>query len=423
MKTITILAHGTRGDVQPAIALGKKLHAAGYRVRVLASPNFADWIMRHGLETAVSRVNVQTVMESVGGQAWVESGHKPLVQLRIMRRLIADAGWEMVIDAWEACQDADLIVSSFTSDVYAVSIAEKLQRPLVSLALQPPIFATRNGRSLVNAPLPNRISVFNELFAKWIIEPAPWQIYGDITNRFRREMLHLPPSDAHANTAARRRAHVLLAYSRHVVPQPDDWPDHFQTTGYLFLDDAAKWQPPAALHTFLTQGPRPICVGFGSMIGRDPARITRLLIDAIQQSGQRAVLLSGWAGLGEMALPDTIFRLEAAPHSWLYPRMAAVVHHGGAGTTAAGLRAGVPAVIVPHMVDQPFWGRRLHQLGVSPPPLPRHKLTAAKLAAAMQTAVSDQTIWARAETLGARVRAEDGVAAAAAIIGRVAGDA
>ncbi len=416
VKRITILAHGTRGDVQPAIALGKGLQDVGYRVKMMASPNFQSWIEEHGLETAVSRINVQTVMESAGGQAWVEAGHKPLVQLRVMRKLIAEAGWDMVEDAWHACQDADAIISSFTSDTYAYSIAEKLQVPLISLALQPTMIATRNGRSMVNAPLPARTSLVNYLFGKLIIEPAPWQIYGAITNRFRQEVLGLPPSNGRENAVSRRQTPMLLAYSPHVVPTPADWPPQFHPCGYLFLDDDANWQPPPELQAFLDAGDPPICIGFGSMIGRNPENITRLLIEAVVDSGQRAVFLSGWAGLAALNPPDTVFQLEAAPHSWLYPRMAAVVHHGGAGTTAAGIRAGVPSVIVPHMVDQPFWGGRLCQLGASPRPIPRHKLTATRLASAMRSVVSEPAIRAKAKQLGELVRGEDGVKTAVATI-------
>ena len=410
MSKILILANGTRGDVQPALALGVGLQAAGHDVRLWASPNFAEWIEGYGLKTAVSQVDVQAVMESAGGLAWIESGHKPLVQLRVMRQLIAEAGWTMILDAWHAAQDAELLISSFTSDTFAYSIAEARGIPLISLALQPTMIATQNGRSLVNAPLPNRISRINALFARWLVEPAPWQIYGKLTNRFRRQVLALPPVNARIVTQRRRETPTLMAYSRHVVPQPADWPAHFVTTGYLFLDEeTAVWQPPAALTTFLNAGPPPVGLGFGSMTGRDPGRITHLLLEAIQQSGQRAVLLSGWAGLGEAALPETVFRLAAAPHGWLYPRLAAVVHHGGAGTTAAGLRAGVPSVVVPHMVDQPFWGQRVAELGVGPRPIPRHRLTAVKLATAIQTAVTDPAIKARAGAVGEQIGLEAGV--------------
>lgn len=193
MTRITIIAFGTRGDAQPAIALGKGLQAAEGRVRVLASANFQEWIAAHGLEPAVASVDIQAMMESEGGQEWVEHGHNPLAQTRIMKRLFDESGWTMMLDAWRASQDADLLLSSFTSDAFAVSIAEKLGIRHASMVGQPTLVATRNGRSLPNAPLSNRTSIINYIFGKLLIEPYPWQMLGEMSNRFRREVLDLPP--------------------------------------------------------------------------------------------------------------------------------------------------------------------------------------------------------------------------------------
>ncbi|OWY59323.1 UDP-glucose--sterol glucosyltransferase, partial [cyanobacterium TDX16] len=145
---------------------------------------------------------------------------------------------------------------------------------------------------------------------------------------------------------------VLYSYSPSVVPPPADYPASVAVTGYWFLDDAQDWQPPADLLAFLDAGAPPVYVGFGSMAGTDAAAKTRLVIAALQQSGQRGVLASGWGGLQASDLPESVFLLEQAPHDWLFPRMATVVHHGGAGTTAAGLRAGKPSVICPFIADQ-----------------------------------------------------------------------
>jgi len=416
MANITIIGHGTRGDAQPAIAVGKGLQAAGHEVRLLASANFEAWIAEHGLEPAVTSVDVQALMESEGGQEWVERGHNPVVQTRIMKRLFEQFGRDLMMDAWRASQHADLIISSFTSDAFAVSIAEKLEIPQASMVGQPALVATRDGRALPNAPLPKRISIVNYLFGKLLIEPYGWQMVGEITNRFRQEVLGLPPQSRRENTAARKRMLTLMGYSPHVVPHPADWPEHFHTTGYWFLEEGDEWDPPTELLAFLEEGERPISVGFGSMTGRDPQRMTELVATAVQQSGVRAVLLSGWAGLGEMALPDSIFCLKRAPHSWLFPRMAEVVHHGGAGTMAAGLRAGAPSVIVPHFADQPFWGRRANALGVGPEPIPRHKLTAEKLADAITVAVTDRRMRRRSAELAEKIGEEDGVGTAVGLI-------
>jgi UDP:flavonoid glycosyltransferase YjiC (YdhE family) len=280
------------------------------------------------------------------------------------------------------------------------------------------MIATRDGRSLPNAPLPNRISRINEWFGKLLIEPFPWQLYGQHTNRLRRE-IGLPPQSNRENIAARKRMTILHAVSRHVMPHPADWPANFHISGYWFLDESLDWQPSAELTEFLAAGPPPVYIGFGSMTNRDPAATTRLIIEAVQQCGQRAILLSGWAGMGQVDLPPQILRLDSAPHNRLFPRMAAVVHHGGAGTTAAGLRAGVPTVVIPHMVDQPYWGQRVWSLGVGPKPISGHKLTAVKLADAIHQATTNQTIQQNAAALGAKIRSEDGLGYAVTIIKQI----
>lgn len=413
---ITLIAFGTRGDVQPTIALGQALAATGHHVRLLASAHFKTWIESHSLEASASTVDIQALMESEGGRDWVEHGNDPLRQLSIIRRLLSKHGLPMAQEAWAACRDADAIISQFTSMTYAVSIAEKLHCPHICMMLQPALVATREGAAMLNAPLPHRHSFINYLFGQLVIQPAGWMMYGDITNQFRQTVLGLPPQTRAQNTAALLATPFIHGYSPRVVPHPQDWPACYHTTGYWFLDEANHWTPPAELLRFLEAGAPPIGIGFGSMTGHDNAAITRLLIEAVRLSGQRAILLSGWAGLGEAELPDTIFRLEAAPHTWLFPRLAAVVHHGGAGTTAASLRAGVPTIIVPHMADQPFWGKRIEALGVGPRAIPRPQLIAAKLAAAIRVATSDAQMKQRAAELGATLRAEDGTQIAVKLI-------
>jgi UDP:flavonoid glycosyltransferase YjiC (YdhE family) len=209
---------------------------------------------------------------------------------------------------------------------------------------------------------------------------------------------------------------ILYSYSATVIPKPANWRDRHHVTGYWFLDAAADFVPPADLVDFLAAGSPPICIGFGSMTGRDPAATTAIVLDALEQTGQRGILLSGWGGIGQMALPNTVFQLESAPHDWLFPKVSAVVHHGGAGTTAAGLRAGVPAIVVPFFSDQPFWGDRLAKLGVAPQPIPKKTLTVERLTTALQAVTADHTMRSRAATIGEKIRAENGVQTAVAVI-------
>jgi sterol 3beta-glucosyltransferase len=209
---------------------------------------------------------------------------------------------------------------------------------------------------------------------------------------------------------------VLYAFSPLVVPKPPDWNASIRLTGYWVLPADAAWRPPAALDAFLGAGPAPVYIGFGSMTPTRADRLTAIAVDALAAAGQRGVLLGGWGAFGEGDLPSTVIAVRDVPHEWLLPRMRAIVHHGGAGTTGAALRAGVPSIVVPLGFDQPFWGRRVYALGVGPRPISRRRLTAAWLAQAIQTATTDGAMRARAADLGTALRAEHGVEVAVAEI-------
>jgi UDP:flavonoid glycosyltransferase YjiC (YdhE family) len=251
----------------------------------------------------------------------------------------------------------------------------------------------------------------HQLLAK--IGPA---MYGGAIRAWRKEDLGLPPARGPLLVRG-RPVPMLYAYSEAIVPRPADWDANTIVTGYWFLDAPAGWQPPAALADFLAAGPPPVYVGFGSMFMAGGAETTRLVLQALALSGQRGVVATGWGGLttAETA-PSSVYFLDAVPHDWLFPRVAAVVHHGGAGTTGAGLRAGRPTIICPLVGDQPFWGRRVADLGVGPTPISKAKLTAERLAAAITQATTDDVMPQRAAALGERLRSEHGVGRAVAFI-------
>ncbi len=415
---ITLIAYGTRGDVQPALALGGALRARGHAVRLLASAHYKDWIEGYGLTAVPAKVDFTDIMASEAGRDWAEQGNQPLKQLQIMKRLLDEHGLALMQDAWQGVQGSDLIISSFTSQSYAPSLAQALGARHALMLLQPPLLATRSGPAMMSAPLPNRDSRLNYWLGQLMIEPAIFWTIGAVVNRFRREMLRLPPQNARQNAADWQRSPVLLGYSRHVAPPAADWPPSVRLTGYWFLNEAARWTPPTPLVNFLAAGEPPVCIGFGSMGGHEREAWQRLLLAAVVASGRRAVLLAGWGGDGQagQALPPNVLSMEAAPHDWLFPRMAAVVHHGGAGTSGAAFRAGVPQVIIPHLADQPYWGARAARLGVGPRPIPRPRLTAANLSAAIQAATGDPAYRQRAAALSARINAEDGITAAVDLI-------
>ncbi|MBL1129515.1 MAG: glycosyltransferase family 1 protein, partial [Chloroflexi bacterium] len=212
---------------------------------------------------------------------------------------------------------------------------------------------------------------------------------------------------------------VLYGFSEAVIAKPADWGSQAHVTGYWFLESERDWQPPPALEDFLQRGPTPISIGFGSMSSGKAEETAQLVLQALAKSGQRAILLTGWQGLQVDDLPNYVFALDSAPHDWLFSQVSAVVHHGGAGTTAAGLRAGVPPIVIPFFADQPFWGQRVADLGVGPTPIPRKKLAADRLAHAIQQAVQDSAMRRRAVALGEKIRAENGVARPVALIDRM----
>jgi UDP:flavonoid glycosyltransferase YjiC (YdhE family) len=254
-----------------------------------------------------------------------------------------------------------------------------------------------------------------------LTEQMMWQGFRSADTVARQQVLSLPKAAFWGPYGSERfkQNPILYGYSPAVIPRPTDWDGQMHVTGYWFLDPADEWTPPANLLEFLQAGSPPVFIGFGSMSTRNPGETTDLILRALARTGQRAILLSGWGGLHNSDLPDTAFMVDAIPYSWLFPRVAAVVHHGGAGTTSAGLRAGVPSIIIPFFADQPFWGRRVAELGVGPAPIPRKQLTADRLAQAIQTAVTDEAMRQRAAELGAKIRAEDGIARAVEVVAQV----
>lgn len=409
-----ILATGTRGDVQPFVALAQGLIVAGHEAVLAAPGSFEPFVRSHGVSFAPMGTDYAALLESAEGKAAL-SGN-PVQVVRILRQTVFPMMRRMLDDAWEAAQGANALI--YHPKVLAgVHLAERLGVPcfigtpvpvvVPTAAFPAPAFV---GRSL-GGPL-NRLT-----YAAVRSGSRPFR--GMVTE-WRRTRLGLGPRRESEYTHGGRPIPVLHAFSPHVVPPPADWPPEAIVTGYWFLRPTAAWKPPAALAAFLEAGPPPVYVGFGSVSGVDRDAVTRLVVDALTQAGVRGVLATG-AGETPALLTDRILAIPGAPHDWLFPRMAAVVHHGGAGTTAAGLTAGRPTVICPSTTDQPFWGWQVHRLGVGPAPIPHRHLSAKRLAAAIRTATGDEAMQRRALALGEQIRAEDGVGRAVAEILRRVG--
>lgn len=420
MQNISIVASGSRGDVQPYVALGTGLRNAGYSVRLLTSDDFEALVTEAGLSFASTGSSTQARVQSEEWQRVIESGNFLKIMAK-MRVELKKEGAKKAQTLPPLLKESDLIVTGMAGIGGTFSIAERFGIPLVETHVFP-FTPTRAFPSPLVPKLPlggplNQLSfhVTRQLF---------WQNFRGNDAVMRRALgLSRPPFWGPFRKLKQTRIPLLYGYSNHVLPRPSDWPAHYHVTGYWFLDEPDDWSPPADLLDFLDAGPPPVYIGFGSMGSRNPEEAGRIALAALAQSGQRGVLAAGWGGLHVGDLPQTVHAISGLPHSWLFPHMAAVVHHGGAGTTAAGLRAGVPSIVVPFMGDQPFWGKRIADLGVGPTPIPRKRLTVERLAGAIEQAVSNATMRQRAATLGQQIRAEDGVARAVDLIERYCGEA
>ena len=411
---IVVFAAGSRGDIQPCVALSQALQSTGYDVALAAPAEFADFIQSYGVRCLPLRGDVQRIMAGETGRQFMETGRaNPLHSIRVMRTLLAPVIGQMTDDLFQACQGTNALICLGVFGAFGRSIAESLHIPL--LLVEPtPLLPTRAFPAAgwpfqVNlGGLPNRLSGV-------VMLNVVWQWYRPFVNDFRRR-LGQPAYSAARFIHDLAATPLLGAYSPQVILPPSDWPSTAHITGYFFLDRPKGWQPPHDLLAFLEAGEPPVYVGFGSMAGQDPERLSALVLDALAQCGRRGVVATGWGGLRADRLPAGVFVLDAVAHGWLFPRMAAVVHHGGAGTTAEALRAGVPSVIVPFIVDQPFWGARVQQLDVGPKPIPLKQLTARRLSDAIQHAVSDTGLRRRAGAMGGALRAEDGLARAVSVV-------
>jgi sterol 3beta-glucosyltransferase len=412
---IAIIAMGSRGDIQPYVALGKGLKAVGHRVRLITHENFEELVSAHGLEFCPVKGNVQAFMEDPENRKLLESGNFLAINARA-----AKASQRAAVDWAEgglvACQNMELLVAGVGGLFLSLALAEKLKLPL----LQAYIFPFTPTKAFPAILFPQSIAklggVVNRL-SHHLFRQIMWQAARTSDGLARLQVLDLPiaPFWGSYNSAHFQRYPILYGLSPSVITKPSDW-QNTHITGYWFLDEAPDWTPPAALLEFLQKGSPPVFIGFGSMVSRNPEETAELVLQAIALTGQRAILQSGWSGLSKRDLPDPVFMVDSIPHSWLFPRVAAVVHHGGAGTTAAGLRAGIPTIVIPFFGDQPFWGRRVAELGVGTAPIPRKQLTAQRLAEAIHQTVSNRAMRQRAADLGAKIQAEDGVANAVAIV-------
>ncbi|KAH6880386.1 hypothetical protein B0T10DRAFT_495334 [Thelonectria olida] len=428
---IAIHIVGSRGDVQPFIPIAQQLSRPpfNHRVRICTHPVFKDFVQEQGVE-----------FFSIGG----DPGALMLYMVKnpglIPSRESVKAGdigkrrremWEIINGAWRSCIEAgdgmgerirathvpeardlflaDAIIANPPSMAH-IHCAEKLGIPLHMVFTMPwsptgafphPLAAMRYGST--DAAVANYFS-----FA--VMELLTWQGLGDLINKLRTQVLHLDPISPlwGWNLLSRVRVRFSYLWSQSLIPKPADWGPHININGFSFLPLASSYTPPADLADFLEKGPPPVYIGFGSIVVDDPQALTQMIFDAVQLAGVRAIVSKGWGGVGGGdKVPESIYLVGNVPHDWLFQRVSAVVHHGGAGTTAAGIATGCPTVVVPFFGDQPFWGKMIASAGAGPTPVPFKEMTAETLAASIQFALKPEVKEA-VQDMADIISAEDG---------------
>ncbi|GAA2030335.1 glycosyltransferase [Terrabacter terrae] len=424
---LLLLGMGSRGDVQPLVALGQRLRRRGYAVSLAAPADLGHVVAGSGVDFEPLSFDLEGPLregpgrKSLRGSAWTQMG-----EARLMRQVMAATADALASDVGRLVEQADAVVSgALTFDLVDALLApdgggdDRGGSPTKPhfYAVFAPVWPSAHGDSVALALRPRSTSWVNLAWSRLagrvaldLFRPA-----GDLV----RARKGSPRRRFHDYAAAAERTPTLLGASPSVVPPAEDWPPALRQTGYWVRDDVDGEALDRELESFLAVGDAPVFVGFGSMPTPDPDGMVRDLVGVLGRLGLRGVVSEGLAGLSLEHLPEDgaaeLLGTGPAPHDVLFPRCAVVVHHGGAGTTAAAVRAGVPQVVVPHAADQPYWGRRMADLGVAPPPIARKDLTPARLQRALELALSPGAREA-AHALGERVRAEDGAGDAARLV-------
>ncbi|KAL4893237.1 hypothetical protein BDV59DRAFT_28165 [Aspergillus ambiguus] len=432
---IVIQVVGSHGDVQPFVVLGKELKKHGHRVRLATHLAFRDYINEQGLEFFNIGGDPAELMAFMVKNPGLMPDMRTIRSGAIQRRRrdmkaifsgcwrscfetgdgtglhhIRDDPWSDTVDYRDRPFVADAIIANPPSFAH-ISCAEKLGVPLNMMFTMPWTATQAVPHPLANIRSHNAKPSAANFASYAVVEIMMWEGLGDLINRFRKRELGLDPLDAIRAPSIAHRLQVPFTYlwSPALLPKPKDWDDNIDVCGFQFFSSGTDYNPPDELDAFLKAGSPPIYVGFGSIVVDNANKLTDIVFEAIRQSGQRAVVSKGWGniGAGEAEIPDNILLIGKCPHDWLFKHVSCVIHHGGAGTTAAGLLAGRPTIVIPFFGDQPFWGSIVARAGAGPLPIPYKQLSVDKLTKAIKTALEPETL-EKAGEIGAEMRTENG---------------
>ena len=405
---ITCLTIGSRGDVQPYIALCKRLLEEGHKPKIATHTEFEPWIRKYGIEFAPVDGDPAELM-----RICVENGMFTYSFLREASQKFRSWIDDLLSSAWKACQGSDLLIES-PSAMGGIHIAEALSIPYFRAFTMPWTRTRAYPHAFI---VPERKMGGNYNFMTYIMfDNVFWKAIAGQVNRWRKNELELPSTNL--DKMQPNKVPFLYNFSPSVVVPPLDYSDWIRVTGYWFLDEATDWTPPEELLSFIAQARKDnkklVYIGFGSIVVSDPAALTKTVADSVVKADVRAILSKGWSDrLGshnanetELPLPHEILQIKSAPHDWLFKQIDAAVHHGGAGTTGASLRAGLPTVVKPFFGDQYFFGSRIEDLGVG---ICMKKLNVSIFSRALWEATHSERMIVKARIIGEHIRQEDGV--------------
>ena len=397
---VSLLTYGSRGDVQPFIPLSLSLMDRGHIVKLAAPYRFKNLVEEKGIQFTPLAGEPEDL-----SRRFNDAGNNFIRMVVDMLEHAIEIGADVLRQTEEMCLDADLIIHTFSHAVGSHTIAREKNIPDIHIQTFPMFTPTGD---YPNVTLPDwKIPRLNRL-THIVSQKITWwgSRYGFELVRRRaglpKRKLYWP----FEKDRLRPQTPILCAWSPSVLPPSRDWSPHVRVTGWYFSDSNEVYSPPHDLQVFLESGEPPVCITFGSMINRKEETIDRIVRDSLDRTGNRGIFLSGWSRV-QHSSSEKILYLDAVPHDWLLPKCSMVVHHGGAGTTSAGLRAGIPNIVIPFTADQPFWGRRVHDLGMGPRPIHVKQLSTMKLTQVIQEAESN-TFRARAAVMGRKIRSETG---------------
>ena len=411
---ITILTYGSRGDVQPFLPLSLGLMANGHSVKLAAPARFKNLVQERNVNFVPLAGDPQDLSRRLNN-----AGHNFVRLLRELMDHAIEIGAEILRQSEEASRDADLIIHTFTHAVGAHMLAREKNIPDIHIQTFPMFAPTGDYPNVTLPDLRSRsLNRFTHKFSEKITWWASQIGFERVRRRagLRKRKLYWPFDD----DPIRSWTPVLCAWSPSVLPASSDWSSNIHVTGYYFFPLDDSYLPSRELELFLESGKPPICITFGSMVNRDAIRIDEIVRASLEKTNNRGIILSGWSGIEDRSSQDVLY-LDAVPHDWLLPHCKMIVHHGGAGTTAVGLRAGIPNIIVPFTADQPFWGTRVHEIGAGPMPILVKNLSVEKLTRAIAEAETE-AVREGAQAIGQRLGGEDGVDSAMKLIGKYSND-